>query len=363
MSHIAIDARIINSSTGTYVERLLTYLQEVDKINQYTVIVPTKDVDCWQPKSENFKVVTADFKNYSLSEQFGFKKFLDKLSPDLVHFCMPQQPILYTGAHVTTFHDLTLLQTYNSDKNWFVFHIKQFIGKFVFRWVAKTSKHIFTPSKFTKDELIKFTGILMDKVTVTYEAADIFINKLTPYEHSFKEFILYVGQQSDYKNIRRLGDAHQKLLQKHPNLGLILVGKMNASALNNEKYFKEKNYRNIHFTGFLPNSQRDWLYTHTSAYVFPSLMEGFGLPGLEAMGYGAPVASSNATCLPEIYGEAAHYFNPNNANDMTQIIDDILVDKTLRDDLIQKGYKQVKKYSWQRMAEQTHNVYKYILRG
>ena len=81
MSHIAIDARIINSSTGTYVERLLTYLQEVDKINQYTVIVPTKDVDYWQPKSENFKVVTADFKNYSLSEQFGFKKFLDKLSP------------------------------------------------------------------------------------------------------------------------------------------------------------------------------------------------------------------------------------------------------------------------------------------
>ena len=363
MSHIAIDARIINSSTGTYVERLLHYLQEIDKVNEYSVLVMAKDKDYWQPTAANFKVEIADFKNYSLAEQFAFKKFLNKLSPDLVHFCMPQQPILYRGAHITTFHDLTLIQTYNSDKNWWAFHFKQFIGKFVFKRVIKTSKHIFVPSQFTKKELMEFTDILTDKITVTYEAADIFTDDLMPYEHNFKEYILYVGQQSDYKNIRRLGDAHQKLLQKHPNLGLILVGNMNASALANEKYFKEKKYRNIHFTGFLPNSQRDWLYTHTSAYVFPSLMEGFGLPGLEAMGYGAPVASSNATCLPEIYGEAAHYFNPNNVNDMAQIIDDILVDKTLRDDLIQKGYQQIKKYSWQRMAEQTHNVYMYILRG
>jgi glycosyltransferase involved in cell wall biosynthesis len=192
---------------------------------------------------------------------------------------------------------------------------------------------------------------------VTNEAADIFINKLKSYKHPFKEFMLYVGQQSDYKNIRRLGDAHQELLQKYPGLGLILVGKINASALKNKEYFESQRYRNIIFTDFLPDSQRDWLYANTSAYVFPSLMEGFGLPGLEAMGYGAPVVSSNATCLPEVYGDAAYYFNPNNTDDMARAIDEVLNDKKLRNDLIQKGYKQIKKYSWRHMAEQTHRIY------
>lgn len=357
MKHIAIDARIINSSTGTYVEKLLNYLQTIDTINLYSILVLAKDKDYWKPTSKNFTVRVADFKNYSINEQIGFKIFLDNLSPDLVHFCMPQQPILYAGKHVTTFHDLTLLKTYNSDKNWLTFHLKQFIGVFVFKMVAKTSNHIITPSEFTKKELLKFVSIPSDKITVTYEAADVSIKELTPYKHPFKKFIMYVGQQSDYKNIKRLGEAHQKLLKDHPDLGLILVGKLNASALNNQRYFTEKKYKNIIFTDFIPDNQRNWLYTNTAAYIFPSLMEGFGLPGLEAMGYGAPVISSNATCLPEIYGDAAHYFNPSSTNDIKRAINDVLIDSKLRDNLIQEGYKQIKKYSWLRTAKQTHKVY------
>ncbi len=355
--HIVIDARIINSSTGRYVERLLHYLQEVDDLNTYTVLVPSKDKEFWTPTADNFTVKTADFANYSFAEQIGFKKFLDQLEPDLVHFCMPQQPIFYRGTKVTTFHDLSLLNTYNSDKNWLIFHAKQLVGKFVFKRVAKTSNQIITPSEFTKKELLEFSGVWPNKVTVTYEAADVSIDTLEPYTHPFKHFILYVGQQSDYKNIRRLGDAHQRLIKKYPDLGLILVGSKNASALKNEAYFTERHYKNILFTGFVEDSQRDWLYTKAAAYVFPSLMEGFGLPGLEAMGYGAPVVSSNATCLPEVYGHAAHYFNPNDTTDMARAIDEILSNDLLRNEMIKEGYAQLKKYSWLRMAQQTHEVY------
>ncbi len=357
MSHILIDARIINSSTGTYVERLLHYLQEVDHTNRYTVLVPTKDKDYWQPTGANFSVQTVPFANYSLAEQFGFRRYLRSLSPDLVHFCMPQQPIFYSGAHVTTFHDLTLLQTYNSDKNWLVFHLKQLVGRFVFRRVAKTSQQIITPSSYTKQELINFTGIPADKVTVTYEAAEHTATQLISYPHPFTQYLLYVGQQSDYKNIKRLAAAHQRLIKKYPELGLILVGKITANVRSNQAYFTKKGYRNILFTDYLPDGQRDWLYTHAAAYVFPSLMEGFGLPGLEAMGYGTPVISSNATCLPEIYGDAAHYFNPTNITDIARVIDEVLSNDILRAELITSGYAQVKKYSWRRMAEQTHDVY------
>lgn len=355
--HIVIDARIINSSTGRYVERLLHYLQEVDDLNTYTVLVPSKDEHFWTPTATNFSVKTADFANYSFAEQIGFKKFLDRLEPDLVHFCMPQQPVFYTGAKVTTFHDLTLVRTYNSDKNWLIFHAKQFVGRFIFKSVAKTSQELITPSEFTKKELIEFSGVWPNKVTVTYEAADVSIDTLEPYTHPFKHFLLYVGQQSDYKNIRRLGDAHQRLIKKYPDLGLILVGNKNASALKNEEYFTERHYKNILFTGFIEDPQRDWLYTKAAAYVFPSLMEGFGLPGLEAMGYGAPVVSSNATCLPEVYGHAAHYFNPSDTTDMARAIDEVLSNDLLRNEMIKEGYTQLKKYSWLRTAQQTHEVY------
>ncbi len=355
--HIVIDARIINSSTGRYVERLVYYLQQVDKTNRYTILVPSKDLGFFKPSTKNFTVMAADFKNYSFGEQLGFKTFLEKLQPDLVHFCMPQQPILYKGTHVTTVHDLTLLQTYNSDKNWLMFHAKQLVGRYVFKKIGQTSAHIVTPTQYVKDDYVAFAKIPARRVTVTYEAADVFADKLQPYKHPFKQFILYVGQQSDYKNIRRLGDAHQKLLKTHPDLGLILVGKKTAAHLKNEQYFAEKRYKNILYTGFIADKQRDWLYTNCAVYAFPSLMEGFGLPALEAMGYGAPVASSNATCLPEVYGDAAHYFDPTDTDAMAQAIDNILTDETLRKSLIAKGYKQVKKYSWRRMAEQTHQVY------
>lgn len=357
MSHIAIDARIINSSTGTYIERLLYYLQKIDATNQYTILLRKKDKSYWKPTAKNFTVKIADFDNYSLDEQMGLKKMLDELSPDLVHFCMPQQPILYRGKHVTTMYDLTLLKTYSSDKNWFVYRFKQLIGRFVFKSVIKSSKFILTISEYSKKEILNFSKAPAKKIVVTLLSADIFKNKLEPYESPFSNFILYVGRQNDYKNIRRLGDAHQKLLDKYPDLGLILVGKIDDSVQINKKYFESKKYRNIHFTGFIPDSQRDWLYTNARAYIFPSTMEGFGLPGLEAMGYGTPVISSNATCLPEIYQDAAHYFDPFDTDDIARAIDDVLSNDKLRHDLIQKGYRQLKKYSWRRCAEQTHSTY------
>ena len=350
MSHIAIDARVINSGTGTYVVKLLEYLQKIDHHNTYSILVPTKDKDYWQPTNPNFNVLTIDFKNYSLAEQLGFKTFLDDLSPDLVHFCMPQQPIRYRGKHVTTVHDMTLLNTYNSDKNWLVFHAKQLVGRWVFKKIAKTSQHIITVSNTTKREYQAFCGI-SDR------------GGLQPYKTPFTRFIAYVGQQPDYKNIRRLGDAHQKLLKKYPDLGLVLVGRINAATQRNKDYFESKKYKNIHFTGFIPDAERDWIFTRSLAYVFPSLLEGFGLPPLEAMAYGTPVVSSNASCMPEILGDAAIYFDPLDIEDIASKIDTVITDKSLRNTLSKKGKQQVAKYSWRRMAEQTLQIYENAIKS
>ena len=362
MSHIAIDARIISSSTGRYVDRLIHYLEKIDTTNTYTILVRAKDKDFYTPANPNFTVMVADFADYSFAEQTGFLKLLNSLNADLVHFCMPQQPVLYRKPHVTTVHDLTLLKTYNSDKNWLVFHVKQLVGKAVFKIISHTNKAIFVPSKFTQKELEAYCQAAADKTILTYESADkLQAGKVEKYDHPFTQFMLYVGQQSDYKNVVRLAEAHQLLLKKHPDLGLILVGKLNASAKKNKAYFKKRGFKNIIFTDFIPDAQRDWLFEKSAAYVFPSLMEGFGLPGLEAMQQGTPVLSSNATCLPEVYGDAAHYFDPYDEVDIARAMNDVLVNTALRKKLIRKGEAQVRKYSWERMARQTLEGYEKAL--
>jgi glycosyltransferase involved in cell wall biosynthesis len=361
--HIAIDARIINSGTGTYVAKLLEYLQQVDSSNQYTVLLRAKDKDYWKPSGSNFSTLVADFDNYSFAEQMGYKKFLDELHPDLVHFCMPQQPIFYKGKRVTTMHDMTLLHTYNSDKNWVIFHLKQVVGRYVFKRVGVISDHIIAISENTKREYQAFSHIPDDKISVIYEAAEAKPTTLRPYEElPFSEFILYVGQQPDYKNIRRLIQAHQKILEEKPELGLVLVGRMNPDTAANKAWAEKQGFKNVHFTGFIEDEERDWLFTRARAYVFASLMEGFGLPPLEAMAYGTPVVSSNTSCMPEILGDAAMYFNPLDIDDIARKTLAVINDESLRQAMIERGYKQVKKYSWRRMAEETHAVYMKVLR-
>ncbi len=361
MAHIVIDARIINSSTGRYVERLVTYLQEVDTVNEYSILVPLKDKDFWTPRNKNFTVRTVNYDNYSFAEQLGFNNYLKKLNADLVHFCMPQQPLLYKGKKITTFHDLTLLNTYNSDKNWVVFHAKQLVGKYAFKKALEKNNHIIAISQFTKNELLKLTPVPEEKISVVYEATDTASIAPKKYQLPFKKYILYVGSQSDYKNIKRLGDAHQILLAKYPDLGLVLAGRKNTSALSNEKYFNDRKYENIFFTDYVDDSELSWLYSHAEAYIFPSLMEGFGLPALEAMSYGTPVVSSNASCLPEVYEQAAHYFHPTDTSDIAEAIDQVLTDDKLRTRLSKAGYKQIKKYSWKKMAHETHELYEEVL--
>lgn len=362
MKTIAIDARIISSSTGRYVMRLIQHLEQVDNEHRYIILVRQKDENYFKPSNPNFTVQIAEFDNYSFGEQRGFLALLNSLHADLVHFCMPQQPLGYQGTHVTTVHDLTLLNTYNSDKNWLVYHAKQIVGRYVFRTIGKTSANIITPSEYTKNQYVKFAGIAPDKVTVTYESADRFKFEPLPYSELVNaRFLLYVGQQSDYKNIKRLIQAHQQLRERHSDLLLVLVGSLNESAKRNKDWVEKQGYSGVMFTGFVDDATLGWLYLHCAADVFPSLMEGFGLPGLEAMAYGAPVASSNATCLPEIYGDAALYFDPLSVDDIAAVTERLITNPELREEQIQKGNAQLEKYSWKRMAEQTLAVYKKAL--
>jgi glycosyltransferase involved in cell wall biosynthesis len=354
---IAIDARHLRSSTGTYMNRLLAHLQEVDRENRYTVLLLNRDAHTWRPTAPNFHVEAVPYPCYSFAEQLGFKRFLDARRFDLVHFCMPQQPVLYRGLSVTTFHDLTLLKTVHSEKNQLVYRAKQAVAKVAFRLAAAKNRLLLVPSEFTKRDMQERLGTPADKMVVTYESAERQEAASEPVPVAATRFLLYVGQQSDYKNLERLAEAHQLLRRTHPDLGLVLAGKLDTAAERNRERFAERGWSGIEFPGWVSDGQLNWLYEHAEAYVFPSLMEGFGLPGLEAMLHGLPVVSSNATCLPEIYGDAAEYFDPTDAEAIATAIGEVVGSPARRAELVAAGTRRLERYDWRRMAEETHAVY------
>lgn len=361
---IVIDARGLHTTTGRYVERLLHYLQEVDNdlSHRYVVLLEPKDMDSWTPKSKRFSKVACRFKDFSLGEQLGFAWQLYRLKADLVHFRMVQQPILYRRKVVTTMHDLTTLRFGNPTKNQFIFKLKQRVYWWVNYIAARKSKAIITGTEYVKEDVAKSLRINSRKITVTYEAGDTIdaspelVDDLVD-----KKFIMYVGRPTPHKNLEGLIAAYAIMKESRPDLHLVLAGKTDKNFKRHAAAVEKEAIRDVHFTGFISDGQLRWLYENCAAYVFPSLSEGFGLPGLEAMAHGAPVVSSNATCLPEVYGDAAHYFDPTNSQDMVRAISDVLDKPELRKRLITAGSKQVGLYSWKRMAEQTLAVYNQVL--
>jgi glycosyltransferase involved in cell wall biosynthesis len=363
MSRIAIDARESGTSTGRYIDNLIKYLHELKSKHTIILLAKAHRVDYLKKTAPNFKIIESNFKEFTFSEQLGLLKQIRGLKPDLVHFGMIQQPIFYRGASVTTVHDLTTARFKNPAKNWLIFTVKQKIYKRVIKRVAHKSDAIITPTEFVKTDLAKFADINSRKISVTYEAAEDLSGKAEPIPGlEGKDFIIFNGRPLPHKNLYRVIEAYELLRQKYPQLLLVIAGRKDASFKSYLSFVRKLKLENsIVFTDYIPDSQLKWAFQNTKAYVYASLSEGFGLPGLEAMHYGAPLVSSNATCLPEVYGDAAHYFDPTNVNDMAEKIDEVLSSPKLQEELIEKGKKQVKKYSWKRMAEQTLDVYNEVL--
>jgi glycosyltransferase involved in cell wall biosynthesis len=364
MSKIVIDVRESGTSTGRYVDKLVEYLHQLQPRHSIILLARAERLKYLAEIAPNFIVFETPFKEFTFEEQIGLYKQVNTCEADLVHFPMVQQPVLYRGKVVTTMQDLTTIRFKNPTKNPVVFWAKQQVYKWLNKRVARKSAALITPTEFVKQDVAAYTHIKPEKITVTLEAADIITNAAEPVpELVGKQFIMYLGRPTPHKNLARLIQAFELLQQDRPELVLALAGKKDANYELVEQTAHKRNpdLRNVLFTGFVSDGQLKWMYENCRAYCFPSLSEGFGLPGLEAQRHGAPVACSNATCLPEVYGDSAHYFDPLDIEDMAAKIGEVVDDPILREDLIDKGYKQAAKYSWKRMAEQTLGVYEMAL--
>lgn len=232
---------------------------------------------------------------------------------------------------------------------------------------VKRSELVFVPTEYVKAGIVTKYGVPARKIVVTPEAAEM------PYKRPRvgllkfginKPYLLYVGNAYPHKNLERLIIAFGKLITEYMlDYQLVIAGRKDQfhERLEEEVAAVRLDDRVI-FTDYVSDAELAGLYNKASLYVFPSLSEGFGLPALEAMSYGVPVVCSDATCLPEIAGDAAEYFDGRDEGEMAKVMAAVLASKERQELLIERGYEQVKKFSWATTAELTHKAYLRALR-
>jgi glycosyltransferase involved in cell wall biosynthesis len=367
---IGIDARMYRSSVagiGRYSQSLIKNLLEVDSKNEYVLFMKPEDEKEFRIKNKeesikNYKIVVTDIHHYSIAEQTKFPKIIEKEKLDLMHFLNFNYPIRYRGKFIVTIHDLTLLFFPDTAKQTNL--VKRSAYKFAMKKACQNASKVIAVSENTKNDIMKAFKTPSNKIEVIYEAADDINSELRienlelrREDKISKPIILYVGQYRVHKNIKGLLRAY-KILKKEIDCQLVLVGNVPEEYRN--LIDKGPDLRDIIMPGFVSDKELAAWYKTASVFVFPSFYEGFGLPGLEAMIMETPVVASKSSALPEIYKDAAIYFDPGNSQDIADKIKLVLTNNKINKDLVQKGREVVKLYSWKKTALETLKVYQEV---
>lgn len=369
---IGFDARVLMdkkySGVSEYTANLLSAILEIDKENQYKLFYNSfrSQNDKLKPwVKENTKLIGSRYPNkifnYILQKIFSYPK-IDKYLGDIDVFFSPHFNFLNISKgckSVITVHDISFLrypEFFSLRKN--IWHkslgIKKMLNKF---------DKIVAVSENTKLDLVEVLDLEEDKIHVIYSGNKISIDK--EIENSEVEeylnkkdissdYIFYLGNIEPRKNIVSIIEAYNKIREKREDLKntkLVIAG---ASGWKNKCVFtaweKSKYKKDIKFLGYVNKREKEILYRKAKLFVYPSFYEGFGFPPLEAMKRGVPVISSNVSSLPEILKDAAILVNPYRVDEIEQAMLLCLTDEDLRNNLIEKGKKREKEFSWHNTA-------------
>lgn len=281
---------------------------------------------------------------------------------DLIHFPDYATPVLYKGAKVATIHDMamhTMRDKYtivqNLTKNMLLQNTINFADKLI------------CVSQFAKRELLYYYPKLENKIRVIYEGIYIpkpeigtmdEINVLNKYHILKCKYILCVGTIAPHKNIKKLVQAFSNITKKIPQYKLVIAGKKGWMYRDFFEEVKRLNLQDkVVFTDFISNFGLEVLYKNADLFVSVSLYEGFGFPPLEAMGRNLPVLISNIEVFKEICGSSAMYCNPNEIDDISSKMLQILNDKNTQKELAKKGKERVNMFDWKKSAKETYNLY------
>ena len=301
--------------------------------------------------------------------QISFPWFCRSLDADVIHIPLNIVPVAMPKPYVVTVHDLSTL-LYAEEKAGARYNYKLWRSR---HGLARAAR-VIAVSDATRSDLEDLLNVPSGRIEQIYNAIDPqFLEPpaaepdqqraLERYGITYP-YILYAGNIRPQKNIPRLIEAFAVVrdeLSSHPvyrELRLVIIGdEISKHAAVRRAVIQTRTQAAVRFLGFVPFETLRAFYQGAQVFTFPSLYEGFGLPPLEAMACGTPVVTSSVSSLPEAVGDAAVMVSPENVFAISRGIKEALLNLELRRDLRQKGYEQVRRFHWERTAEQTMAVY------
>ncbi|MBI3379896.1 glycosyltransferase family 4 protein [Candidatus Gottesmanbacteria bacterium] len=366
---IGIDGRLYNQTgVGRYIRNLIKELSIIDDDNEYFVYLRKKEFEDFSAPNKNWEKRLADLHWHTIKEQIIFPRILLRDNLDVAHFPYFNVPILYSKKYLLTIHDL-IVDHFDTGKAstlpYPLFKVKRSGYKISLSLGIKKANWITAISNTTKQEIIDHYRVGKDKITVTYDALDLNFLK-TIHSHNAKNYfdfpyILYVGNAYPHKNLERLLQS-LKLINKQKKIKLVLAG--------DDRYFypRLKRYaqkigieKQIIFYGNANDAQLVNLYSYAIGLVFPSLMEGFGLPNFEAIACGIIPVVSDIAVFREIWDSELIYFNPFSEKNMASAILKLINMPSLDyEKRVEKLKKKITQFSWKNTAIKTLEIYNKI---
>jgi glycosyltransferase involved in cell wall biosynthesis len=354
MKMLCIDLRWIDSSgVGVYIKGIMPGI--VERLHNVSIVGigdrARLEQFSWS-RAANLRLIDCRAGRYSLAEQIYLPLLIPR-STDLFFSPYYPIPLFYRGRLAVTVHDLSHLVVPEIIGNL----KKRIYAKTMFRALRKRASVIFTVSDFSKSELLRLTaGPREDNILPThlgispewYGAAQLLAVRS-------RSYFIYVGNIKPYKNLSRLVDAFLKIKDRIPH-DLVIVGQSEGLITGESMEFFQRVRgagERIHLAGFVPYQELRSLVGHADALIMPSLYEGFGLPPVEAMAAGVPIAVARAASLPEVCGDAALYFDPLSIEDIGAKLVMIGSDAELRLQLREKGLRRSRDFTWDACSEKT----------
>jgi glycosyltransferase involved in cell wall biosynthesis len=368
---IGIDARFYGPKTGggglgRYVAELVTHLEKIDTSNEYVVFLRKENFHECRLTRANFTKRLVDVPWYSLAEQRELPREIALAKVHFMHFPHWNVSLFSKTPFLVTIHDLILLEDPTSaratTRNSFVHGVKTAAFRIVLENAIHRSRHILTVSEYTKTAILRHFRIQPQKVSVVHLGVNqppsghgVMLRNLGVVE----PYILAVGNRYPHKNLEALIHAFVPVFAKHSSASLVLAGRHDVFSDRLMRLVSKLDLPEhaVRFVNLPSDDELGALYRHASLLAFPSKIEGFGMPPLEAMSVGTPVMSANVTSMPEILGNAATYVDPDAEQKMTTTMLTALENPAALQTFIQKGYERVQAFNWDTTAKQTLDTY------
>ena len=360
--------------TETYATSLVSALAKLDHTNEYFMYVNKESVTKSFNTGANFHANLCPIRARNRVFRFLWEQLIlpiqarrDQL--DLMHSLGYISPLRLPCASLVTIHDLNYLYIPEAYSHFTRQVQKLFVSQSAFR-----VDQVIVVSDFIRDQVIEHLGVTADKIITIHEAVDVEVfqedlrghwPKLQERFNLREPYFLAFSSLSPHKNIDCMIEAFAQYKQgDRSHSKLVISGHLTKLGPNLPEMAKRLGVeRDVIFTGYLSSEALRALLSNAVLFVFPSLYEGFGLPVLEAMAVGTPVACAQRGSLPEVGGEAALYFNPTDSTELADVLSQVIADDDLRQDLRERGRLNLSRFSWEKTAADTLATYERVLTG